>query len=131
MNDPGRKPRVLLVDDEPVALRTFRRLLASDFEVESAESADKALEFFEAGSFDAVISDYRMPGHRGVWLMEKVRALSPTTLRILISGGKVPDLEKHLSTGLVQHFLAKPISPEKLAAFLKTIGLLGGDQDGK
>ncbi len=124
MTGPDRRPRILIVDDEAVVLRFLGRLLARDFEVECAGSADKALELLEAGSFDAVISDYQMPGHSGIWLLQQVRSRYPTMLRILISGGVVPDLGKHRLTGLVQHFLAKPILPEKLTACLKTAGLL-------
>lgn len=116
--------RILLVDDDDLALSAYRRVLARDYEVECAESAEEALEILGSSRFDAVFSDYMMPGPNGLWLLERLRSSYPTIVRILISGGTVPDLQNHMDTGLVQHFFAKPLVRSSVRDCLKKEGIL-------
>jgi PAS domain S-box-containing protein len=67
--------RVLLVDDEPDMLAIGRLLLerAGPFTVETCASAGEAVERLAGGEFDAVVSDYQMPGMDGLGLLGIVR----------------------------------------------------------
>ncbi len=69
-------PRILLVDDEPDFLTIGRALLRNTCgcEVETAASAKRALELLKSSQFDAVISDYIMPGMNGIELLKAVRS---------------------------------------------------------
>jgi two-component system NtrC family sensor kinase len=59
-------PRVLLVDDEPGILRVVGRFLRRcGYDVAEAESGIAAVAAIEAGRFDAVVSDLRMPEFSG------------------------------------------------------------------
>jgi DNA-binding NtrC family response regulator len=79
--------RVLIVDDEPFVVRALQRLLQRErFEVETADSAEQALERLERFAADAVISDYRMPGQTGRQLLAQVAASRPGVARLLLSG---------------------------------------------
>jgi DNA-binding NtrC family response regulator len=110
-------PRVLLVDDEPAVLRAYGRVLASlPVQLKTAASAADALAEVDAHGSDIVITDHDMPGQSGVWLLQEVRARLPGTKRILMSGRDIHDIEKHLASGLVHRFLAKPIDPQTLRA---------------
>ena len=116
--------RILLVDDDDLALSAYRRILRRDFEVLCAESAEEALEVLASSPVDAVFSDYIMPGPNGIWLLEKLRTGHPGIVRVLISGGTVPDLQTHLDSGLVQFFFAKPLVLSSVRECLKQAGLL-------
>jgi DNA-binding NtrC family response regulator len=116
--------RILLVDDDDLALSAYRRILMRDFEVICSESAEEALEVLASSPIDAVFSDYIMPGPNGIWLMEQLRSHHPAIVRVLISGGTVPDLQTHLDSGLVQFFFAKPLVLSVVRECLKQVGLL-------
>jgi DNA-binding NtrC family response regulator len=116
--------RILLVDDDDLALSAYRRILVREFEVTCSESAEEALEALDSSPVDAVFSDYIMPGPNGIWLLEQLRSRHPTLVRVLISGGNVPDLQKHLDSGLVQFFFAKPLVLSTVRECLKQAGLL-------
>ncbi|NPD67232.1 hybrid sensor histidine kinase/response regulator [Lichenicola cladoniae] len=70
-----RKPRLLVIDDSSF----FRQLLAptlaaAGYDVTVADSAERALEFREAGrSFEAIVSDIEMPGMGGLGFARTVR----------------------------------------------------------
>jgi len=81
--------RVLHVDDDA----EFRELSAAALEraddalaVETAPDAETALERLADGSFDCVVSDYRMPGLDGIELLERVRETRPDLPFVLFTG---------------------------------------------
>jgi signal transduction histidine kinase len=79
--------RVLAVDDQPVFLEVLQRYLTSDWHtVETAGNGEEALEKFRVGEFDLVITDKAMPGMSGEALAEAVKAHSPRTQVILLTG---------------------------------------------
>lgn len=69
--------RVLLVDDEPALLDVEGQILEKKFgfSVKSVLSGEEALEALKSSTFDAIISDYSMPGMDGLTLLQKIREL--------------------------------------------------------
>lgn len=80
--------RVLYVDDEPDLLDVARIFLeeSGEFSVRTATSAKQALESFSIRSFDAIVSDYLMPGMDGIAFLKAVREQSLETPFILFTG---------------------------------------------
>ena len=78
--------RVLHVDDEPADLEITRVFLKREtkenFEIASALSAKEALEKLKNEHFDAIISDYKMPGMNGIEFLEAVRKRENHTANI-------------------------------------------------
>lgn len=61
------KPRILIVDDDPLVLKSLEQLLMDDYDVVPVPSGIEALERLRDGSsFDAVILDIRMPKMDGL-----------------------------------------------------------------
>ena len=79
-------PKVLLVDDNRDGL-LVRRLLLEEQGccVESASNGEEGLKLFEAGRFDVVVTDYRMPRMNGIEMIACIRRLAPAARIILIS----------------------------------------------
>ncbi len=81
--------RILFVDDESNILDGIRRMLHSDrkrWDMQFAIGGEAALRACEAGRFDLVISDMRMPGMDGATLLGHIRELYPSTARLILSG---------------------------------------------
>lgn len=134
MNGPdGRAPqRVVLVDDDPFALKLLARQLANiGFgDIEAYESAGDALRRLEggAGEADIVFCDLQMPRLDGVeFVRHLVRLGFPGSL-VLVSGEdkRILDTAHRLARGHrlnILGALAKPVSPERLRGLLE--GRLG------
>lgn len=90
MRKPER-PRVLVADDEDALRRGIARMLENaGFEVETAEDGLKATEILARQSFDAVLTDVRMPGLSGIGVLRAVRERDLEVPVLLMTGS--PDV---------------------------------------
>jgi CheY-like chemotaxis protein len=111
MSDDARK-RILFVDDDPSVLNALSNVLRRErhrWDMVFANGGEQALAELRTATFDAIVSDMRMPGIDGAQLLEVVRRDSPTTVRIMLSGS---DCETALDS--VDELLAKPCSARLL-----------------
>ena len=88
MASPGESlPIVLCVDDEPPILAALARVLRREpVQVVTTVDPDEALERVRAGNVRLILCDYRMRVMSGTSLLQVVQALSPSTVRILLTG---------------------------------------------
>jgi PAS domain S-box-containing protein len=79
---------ILYVDDDPGLLEIGKIFLESDwaFTVDTSESALETLRILESIQFDAIISDYQMPGMDGITFLKTLRASGNTTPFIIFTG---------------------------------------------
>ncbi len=71
---PERRARVLVVDDDPLVLRSLVRALSRDFDVSSAKNGREALELIHGGEpLDALLCDLIMPDLSGMDLFDTLR----------------------------------------------------------
>jgi two-component system probable response regulator PhcQ len=110
------KSKLLLVDDEPnLTSALVRSLDRSQFEIFTADSAEKGLMILAGNDIDVVVSDERMPGMTGSQFLTEVRKKWPNTIRMILSGQA--DLEaavRAINEGEVYRFLLKPCHPKEL-----------------
>ena len=76
---------ILIVDDEPQAVKYFKKAFGAKYEVLTATSADKAESLVLSGDHNIalVITDQRMPGRSGVSLLNRIRNERPDIIRML------------------------------------------------
>ncbi len=115
-----RKCSLLVVDDEPYILPTLSALLAPEFEVATADSADAAEAVFGRHPVDVILTDQNMPRRTGVQLLEWVRVHHPRTVRLLMTGyAELEDTVDAINRGHVYHYLLKPWRTEELLQVLR------------
>jgi CheY-like chemotaxis protein len=111
-----KKPKMLVVDDEPDNLDLLYRTFRRDFQVLKAESGMQALEILEAeGEVAVIISDQRMPEMKGTEFLSRTVPEFPDTVRIILTGfTDVEDLVEAINAGQVYKYITKPWDPDEL-----------------
>jgi FixJ family two-component response regulator len=109
--------KILLVDDDSNILDGYRRSLSKEFLMETALGGTRAVALAnEKGPYAVVISDMRMPGMDGIQLLSQIKAVSPDTIRVMLTGNA--DMEtavNAINEGSIFRFLNKPCSKEVMA----------------
>lgn len=122
LNTPEQSmPKILLVDDDPHALESTRKILElAHFEVVTATDGQAALELIRPSpsrpliSFDLVITDVRMPRLGGLEFLRAISLCSDAVPVILMTAfGRVQDAVWAMKLGAVD-FLTKPFKRQQL-----------------
>ena len=108
--------KVLLADDSGT-MRTIQKRCLSKLGVEDvveAEDGRQALEFFEKGTFDVVLSDWNMPNMDGLALLTEIRRRNKEIPVIMIT----TEAERARVVAAIQagcsDYLVKPFTPDGL-----------------
>lgn len=103
------KGKILFVDDERQILIALRALFRAKYDVFIANSGDEALEIIRREHIHAVISDQRMPRMTGAELLREVKKISPSTMRLLLTGySDLKSIMDSINEGEVFRFINKP-----------------------
>ncbi len=114
------KRTLYVVDDQAPVLDTavlILRMIDRSWEVTGFKDPLEALEAVKAHPPDLVLSDQLMPGMQGSQLLEHVRAISPTTIRVIMSGYVA--LNKLTLITSAHQYIAKPFDASKLRDLVK------------
>lgn len=80
-------PTILIIDDERAIRNVLKDILSNEgFKVEEAADGEEGLKKFQAGSFDVVLCDIKMPKLDGIEFLQKVMETGTDTPVIMISG---------------------------------------------
>jgi two-component system response regulator AtoC len=112
--------RVLVVDDEENLRLVLQTLLRKHgYEVEAVESAEAALDRFDAVSPDFVLADVRMPGMSGLELTEALvsRPGAPTII-VMSAYGSVELALSAMKAGAYD-YISKPFKPDEVLLTLR------------
>jgi len=111
----GMKPLLFLVDDDSATLSALDRLFRHDFATRTFSNPEIALKEIAESHPALVLTDSMMPQMNGLEFLRQVRAIQPTTLRVLLSGQVASeDLSPAINQGLIHRFFVKPWDNEVL-----------------
>ena len=117
-----KKFSILYVDDEEKSLKYFTRAFEDQFRILTAINAQDGFKLLEqhGNEIGILMTDQRMPGEKGVWLLEKTRQLHPRIVRILATAYSDMDAAvAAVNTGAIYKYVTKPWDPVQLEHTLK------------
>ena len=117
-----KKFAILYVDDEEKSLKYFERAFGDEFRVLTAANAQDGLKLLQkhADDIGLLLTDQRMPGEKGVWLLERARRLRPRILRILVTAYSDFDAAiAAVNAGAIYKYISKPWDPPQLEMTLR------------
>src|SRR5262245_55048017 len=117
-----KKFAILYVDDEEKSLKYFTRAFEEEFRILTASGAQDGMKLLEQhkDEIGVLMTDQRMPGEKGTWLLEKARQLRPRIVRILATAFSDMDAAiAAVNTGAIYKYITKPWDPPLLETTLK------------
>jgi two-component system response regulator FixJ len=117
---PSPADIICLLDDEPSVLKALGRLLASEG-LHAVKFSDSALflEHARTHSVRLAVIDIRMPGLTGLEVLAELRAISPDTRVILMTGENDPAHRQAAEAGGASAFFLKPFDDEAFLAAVR------------
>lgn len=113
---------VTVVEDEPFAQDVLVRAARSwNYGCQAASSAEQALQLLEEHPTQVVVTDLRMPGRGGIWLVQEIQRRWPDTGIIVITAGDDSDAALECIEVGADHYFLKPIKLDEFRHALKAV----------
>lgn len=116
------KARILCVDDEPVILDSFRKILVLDgYCVDTVENGQEALGLIQKNSYDFVFTDLKMPQMDGVDVTKSVKHIRPDIDVVIITGYATVETAVECMKFGAMDYVEKPFTEDELLAFTQKL----------
>ncbi len=114
--------KILVVDDDSsfcIMLKTF--LSKKGHDVDEAFSVNEALRVFNGGSYDIILTDYRLPDGSGLDILTQVKTISPNSGVVIMTGyADIRMAVKTIKLGAFD-YVAKPINPDEILLTIQNL----------
>lgn len=119
-----QKCAILYVDDEEKSFKYFTRAFGDKFKILSAANASDGYRLLEQhrDEIALLITDQRMPGEKGVELLQRAQRLHPKAIRILTTAYSDFDVAiDAVNSGAISKYVTKPWDIPQLEMVLKQV----------
>ena len=119
---PLQGVNILVVDDDPRVRGLYAMVLReAGATVTASGTAAEAVQLADLQPVDVVLTDLRMPGHDGIWLLHQLKSHMPATSVILVTGdAEAPEDGDLRSLGFAK-VLHKPLILSRLTAAVSDV----------
>jgi DNA-binding NtrC family response regulator len=116
------KPRILVVDDEPVVRESIRDWFSQDdYPIEMAANGPEAMQKIQESHWDILLTDVKMPGMDGLELQQRVKKIDPeVTVIIMTAYASVDSAMQAIKEGAYD-YVTKPLDPEDLQRIIDRV----------
>lgn len=115
MHTTDKEGRILLVDDEPAILRTFRYCLEDEgYAVATASTGEQAEALVQTQVFDLCFLDLRLGADDGLDVLARLRVLAPWMRVVIVTAHSAIDTAVNAMQAGAADYLVKPCSPDQL-----------------
>jgi putative nucleotidyltransferase with HDIG domain len=119
----GRAPRILIVDDDELVRDAIGMVLSEEgYDCQSTSGAEAALEVVKELDPHLVISDMKMPGKDGLWLLDRLRRERPDTAVVMLTAyGDTEAAVECLRRGATDYLLKPPKATDLLRSMERAL----------
>ncbi|MCR5622274.1 MAG: response regulator [Treponema sp.] len=110
------KKKIIIIDDDPLVLKTIREYLKDEYDVSLARGGALAYRYLEQHHVDLIIIDFEMPGEKGDSVLLNIRKMpyAANASAIFLTGAADTKTVMEILKTKPQGYLVKPVSKEKL-----------------
>jgi FixJ family two-component response regulator len=112
----ARRPKLLLVEDDPAVRRSVHLLLQSTgYDIRAYANGTALLADPTAIEADGLVADYMVPDMDGIAILARLRAMGWTGPAILVTGFASPELAEQARAGGFAELVEKPLKGQRFA----------------
>jgi DNA-binding NtrC family response regulator len=112
--------KILIVDDEKVALRNLEHVMKKEgYAVVATQSGQNALKMLEEQQFDVILTDLKMEKVDGMQILQRCREVSPDTEVIMITGFATLESAVNTMKHGAFYYIAKPFKLDEVRKVVK------------
>ncbi len=116
------KAKILCVDDEPVILDSFRKILVLDgYSIDTVENGKEALGLIQTHHYDFVFTDLKMPIMDGVDVAKSVKHMRPDIDVVIVTGYATVETAVEVMKYGAMDYVQKPFTDDELTAFVNKL----------
>ena len=113
------RPKLAFIDDEQRILRSMKLLFRKTHDVFITTDPTEYIDYIKNNHVHVAVSDQRMPERVGVDILREVKDVSPSTMRILLTGyADLNAIIGSINDGEIYRYLTKPCKSEELLAVI-------------
>lgn len=116
----NEQPRVLLIDDEKIALSNMQHILQKEgYTVTTCNDGEAGIDALKHNPFDLVLTDLKMPGISGMEVLEYCRQNVPDVPVLMITGHASLDSAVEAMRRGAYHYISKPFRLDEAREIIK------------
>ncbi len=116
----SEKKRILVIDDDEIVLKSFKKILESEgYSVDAAKTGKEAIERSNKTTYNLALIDIRLPDMEGTQLLTKMRDTIPRMVKIIVTGYPSQENAVEAVNKGADGYIIKPVL--NIADFLVTI----------
>lgn len=113
-------PQILWIDDEIDMLRPHIIFLEQkEYDVDTANNGNEALDMIEEKHYDIVFLDENMPGLTGIETLEQIKRKKPALPVVMITKSEEEHIMEEAIGSNIADYLIKPVKPNQILLCLK------------
>ena len=117
-----QQPKIMVVDDDPGIRLTLEGIIEEEgYDVVGAENGDQAVELARQSPFDLIFMDIKMPGMNGVDAYKEIKAVSPGSVVVMITGISVEELVNEALEEGAYAVIYKPFAVAQIIDIVNTV----------
>lgn len=113
--------KIIFVDDDVNLLDGLKRSLhkkSGEWEMVFLSDSTRVLDTLSKGSFDCIVTDYKMPGVNGMEILKKLKEEYPKLKKILLSG-QIDETVYEVAMQLVDRYIQKPCPSDDIISAIE------------
>jgi diguanylate cyclase len=118
-NSEIKKAQILIVDDDAAIRDVLFEFLSESYHCLAVDSAERALELFSERQFDLMLTDITMNRMSGLDMIPEIRARSPKTVVVMISGQQTINFAIEALRAGAFDYLTKPFDLGQVGAVVR------------
>ncbi len=121
MSNPGKKPTILICDDEEGIRESFKLILEDQYDLRFATHGLEAIEMLKSLNPSLMLLDIKMPKIHGLEVLKTIKQLKPNLPVIIVTGYQSVEMAQEALKLGAADYIPKPFESKQILKSVSAI----------